>query len=211
MKFKIVDSFNNFKVGETYYHGSMGDDRFNKYLVVNRTNCFISIKNTTYECRNEPIKKYKIKKMNNNDECIRLGSYSLAPSLYAKDKYHWTMEYEDKNEPKSKKYLLSVKTDDKYAGFDFTFSRSFHYKTIKTKKGFLFIFNNFDDYMSAVDLTTFSRHNDIYKWNYMRKYNEKIETYNFKYPERCRKIFYKGEYQWREYMGGGHTCSPQLK
>lgn len=40
---------------------------------------------------------------------------------------------------------------------------------------------------------------------------EEIETINFKYPNRCRKIFYKGKYEWREYMGGGKTCSPELK
>jgi len=37
------------------------------------------------------------------------------------------------------------------------------------------------------------------------------ETTNFKYPERCRKIFYEGKNQWRQYMGAGQTCCPEQK
>ena len=40
---------------------------------------------------------------------------------------------------------------------------------------------------------------------------EEIETIKFKYPNRCRKIFYKGKKEWREYIGSGNTCSPKLK
>ena len=40
---------------------------------------------------------------------------------------------------------------------------------------------------------------------------EKIETRKFKYPRRCRKIFHNGKEQWREYMGAGLTCEPELK
>ena len=40
---------------------------------------------------------------------------------------------------------------------------------------------------------------------------EKIETRKFKYPRRCRKIFHNGKEQWREYMGAGRTCEPELK
>ena len=40
---------------------------------------------------------------------------------------------------------------------------------------------------------------------------EEIEKKKFKYPDRCRKIFKNGEIQWREYMGAGRLCEPQLK
>jgi len=53
---------------------------------------------------------------------------------------------------------------------------------------------------------------DEYSYEQIRnKCLEQIETYYFKYPNRCRKIFYKGNYEWREYMGAGKTCSPELK
>ena len=40
---------------------------------------------------------------------------------------------------------------------------------------------------------------------------EEIETSKFKYPNRCDKIFYNGKMQWRQYLGAGQTCEPELK
>jgi hypothetical protein len=39
---------------------------------------------------------------------------------------------------------------------------------------------------------------------------EQIETIKFKHPKRCYKIFYKGKEEWRQYLGAGQTCIPEL-
>ena len=39
---------------------------------------------------------------------------------------------------------------------------------------------------------------------------EQIETIKFKYPNRCDKIWYKGEKRWRQYLGAGQSCEPEL-
>ena len=36
---------------------------------------------------------------------------------------------------------------------------------------------------------------------------EQIATLNFKYPDRCIKIFGKG---WRQYLGAGQNCAPEI-
>jgi hypothetical protein len=39
---------------------------------------------------------------------------------------------------------------------------------------------------------------------------DEIETIKFKHPRMCRKMWHQGEKKWRQYLGAGQHCDPEL-
>jgi hypothetical protein len=77
------------------------------------------------------------------------------------------MENTQNKKSSSFKFSFKVITNNEMYPDSLIFSRYFKYTTIQTPEGYIFIFKNEDDYITARDLTSFRqdfKNSKLFKW-----------------------------------------------